>query len=473
MRLPPSSRKQPFGPPRLARLSAAIDQPVMQTERTVAPELDLQRRDAEARPVRRTRHFRECVFRGVFRDLALEDETAFHRTRLRRGPGADLAVLRRAWRNRRRLPHRSPVPTEPRTRTCLRTALPVEAQRGMRLAQQLAALGAFEIGVEDEAARVGVLQQHHAHIRAAFGVDAGNRHRVRFIGLGFAGFFHPGVEQRHGIVAFAAMPPSSMGPPISLMTCRLPPSIWRRKAAHRYQTRETHPLAPREFAPYIVPGTATQEERAAGEHMRDPYDVLGVSKIRQRSRNQEGVPGTRQETPPRYPCGRCGRQEAFQEISAAYDIVGDKEKRGKFDRGEIDASGNPRGFDPRASQGFEGHPFAGGGGGGRGNRGISSSPGPTRGRRGAAEGFRAEDIFSDLLAGGRRTPPAQPAPQGRGFRPSPDRSASMRRSTGGTRRITLPDGREVDVRIPVGPEGRPADPPQGPGWARRQWRTGR
>ena len=47
----------------------------------------------------------------------------------------------------------------------------------------------------------------------------------------------------------------------------------------------------------------------------------------------------------------------FKEVSGAYDILGDKEKRAKFDRGEIDEQGNPRGFDPRQGGGG----FGGGG----------------------------------------------------------------------------------------------------------------
>ena len=47
-------------------------------------------------------------------------------------------------------------------------------------------------------------------------------------------------------------------------------------------------------------------------------------------------------------------KQRFQEISSAYDVIGDKDKRAKFDAGEIDASGNARGFDPRA-QGFRGN----------------------------------------------------------------------------------------------------------------------
>ncbi|MGD0864634.1 MAG: J domain-containing protein [Rhizomicrobium sp.] len=182
--------------------------------------------------------------------------------------------------------------------------------------------------------------------------------------------------------------------------------------------------------------------------MRNPYDVLGVAKTASEAEIKKAFRALAKKHHPDTHSGDAGAKKRFQEISAAYDIVGDKEKRGKFDRGEIDESGNPRGFDPR-SQGFEGHPFAGGAGGGRGGPrdfkfAWANQDGET------AEGFGAEDIFSDLLGGlgGGRRRGAQP-------RKGEDFSFQMTISfdeavAGGTRRITLPDGREVDVRIPVG-----------------------
>ena len=78
-----------------------------------------------------------------------------------------------------------------------------------------------------------------------------------------------------------------------------------------------------------------------------------------------------------HPDRRAGDKRAaakFAEISGAYEILGDKEKRGQFDRGEIDAEGKPR------FQGFEGFRGAQGGGGG---------------------GFENVDpsVFADILSG--------------------------------------------------------------------------
>src|SRR5580698_8619689 len=87
--------------------------------------------------------------------------------------------------------------------------------------------------------------------------------------------------------------------------------------------------------------------------MRDPYDILGVSKKASEAEIKKAFRNLAKKHHPDTKGGDAAAQKRFQEISAAYDIVGDKEKRTKFDQGEIDANGNPRGIDPGA-QGFRG-----------------------------------------------------------------------------------------------------------------------
>ena len=87
--------------------------------------------------------------------------------------------------------------------------------------------------------------------------------------------------------------------------------------------------------------------------MRDPYTVLGVSrsvsekdlKSAYRKLAKANHPDQNQADPK--------AQQKFAEISAAYDFLTDKEKRGAYDRGEIDADGTPKfagfpGGSPRA-----------------------------------------------------------------------------------------------------------------------------
>lgn len=177
--------------------------------------------------------------------------------------------------------------------------------------------------------------------------------------------------------------------------------------------------------------------------MRDPYQVLGVSKGATDAEIKKAFRNLAKKHHPDTKGGDVAAQKRFQEISAAYDILGDKEKRAKFDSGEIDAGGNPRGFDPR-SHGYEGGPFGrGAGGGARDFHFTWTNEGD------AAETFRAEDIFADLLGGlgGRR---------GKGqTRKGGDFSISTTVSfeeaaRGGTRRVALPDGEQIDVKIPAG-----------------------
>ncbi len=175
--------------------------------------------------------------------------------------------------------------------------------------------------------------------------------------------------------------------------------------------------------------------------MRDPYSVLGVAKTASDAEIKKAFRALAKKHHPDTKGGDPAAAKRFQEISGAYDILGDKEKRAKFDRGEIDANGNPR-FDAGA-HGFEGSPFGRGGAGPRDfNFKWASNRGDT------TEGFRAEDIFSDLFGGGggRRRPQSL---RGEDFELAITVSFDDA-ARGGSRRVTLPNGREIDVRIPAG-----------------------
>jgi DnaJ-class molecular chaperone len=172
--------------------------------------------------------------------------------------------------------------------------------------------------------------------------------------------------------------------------------------------------------------------------MRDPYTVLGVSKGASEAEIKKAFRALAKKHHPDTKGGEASSQKKFQEISAAYEIVGDKEKRAKFDRGEIDANGNPR-FD---AQGFQGAPFGQGGANPRDFHFTWAKEGET------AEGFRPEDIFSDLFGGGGGRRRAQ-ARKGEDF----DLAVTVgfsEAALGATRRVTLPDGRDLDIRIPTG-----------------------
>ncbi len=177
--------------------------------------------------------------------------------------------------------------------------------------------------------------------------------------------------------------------------------------------------------------------------MRNPYDVLGVAKSASDAEIKKAFRSLAKKHHPDTHGGDPNAKKKFQEISGAYDILGDKEKRAKFDRGEIDEAGNPRGF---AGGGPEGNPFRGGGG----NPRDAHFTWADRGGGDTAEGFHAEDIFADLLGGlgGGRRRASQPR-KGEDFAFGVTVSFEEA-ARGGTRRVSLPDGRDIDVRIPAG-----------------------
>ncbi len=99
--------------------------------------------------------------------------------------------------------------------------------------------------------------------------------------------------------------------------------------------------------------------------MRDPYDVLGVDRAADAAEIKRAYRKLAKESHPDRHKGDARAKDRFAEINTAYEILGDKEKRAQYDRGEIDAQGKPRfaGFEGFAGQGPGGF---GAGAGGRG-----------------------------------------------------------------------------------------------------------
>jgi len=181
--------------------------------------------------------------------------------------------------------------------------------------------------------------------------------------------------------------------------------------------------------------------------MKDPYEVLGVAKTASEAEIKKAFRTLAKKHHPDKHQGDTAAQKKFQEISGAYDILSDAEKRAQYDAGAIGADGNPRGFDPRS--GFrQGNPFGGGANpfGGRGGPGgfhFSFDDQP-----GGAAGF--EDIFADLMGGGRRARGgARAATKGEDFSAAVTVSFDEA-AIGGTRRVVLQNGEQIDVKIPAG-----------------------
>jgi DnaJ-class molecular chaperone len=193
--------------------------------------------------------------------------------------------------------------------------------------------------------------------------------------------------------------------------------------------------------------------------MRDPYEVLGVQKS---ARPDEIKKAFRRLAKKLHPDANKKDPKAtvkFAEINAAYEVLGDEKKRKAYDAGEIDADGKPR---------FHGFTGAGGRPGFGGDSNFETFTwGPEGMRRSggrAGGGFgRFEDILSEMMGGlGRGGAGARPgfdqrfetadfgaAPHGQ------DVSAAVtitlaEAAKGATKRVRLPTGKEVEVKIPAG-----------------------
>jgi DnaJ-class molecular chaperone len=191
--------------------------------------------------------------------------------------------------------------------------------------------------------------------------------------------------------------------------------------------------------------------------MRDPYEVLGVGRKATAGEIKSAFRKLAKKLHPDANKNDPTAASRFAEINAAHELLSDEKKRQAFDRGEIDAEGKPR------FRGFEG--FGGGGpqgGGGPDMNFESFNFGPegfTRAtRRGGAGGFGGfEDIlkeaFSGMGRGGRAGARATVDPED--FGAGGDVQAEMTVSlldaaNGSTQRLHLPNGKDVDVKIPAG-----------------------
>src|SRR6478672_12354457 len=135
--------------------------------------------------------------------------------------------------------------------------------------------------------------------------------------------------------------------------------------------------------------------------MRDPYEVLGVTKTASAADIKSAF---RRQAKKLHPDANKHDPRAaarFAELNAAYEILGEADKRKAFDRGEIDAEGKPR------FQGYEGFGAGRGpGGGDREGAFETFSYGPEGFQRGGGgAGFRAgggggfEDILKEMFSG--------------------------------------------------------------------------
>lgn len=179
----------------------------------------------------------------------------------------------------------------------------------------------------------------------------------------------------------------------------------------------------------------------------DLYQELGVSRGSSSDEIRKAFRKLAKQLHPDQNPGDKAAEERFKKVSAAFDILGDEDKRKKYDAGQIDSDGREtmRGFRPGEGPFGAGGPFAGGG------FHREGSPG---GFEGHFDSSDFGDILSDIL-GGRRGGGAS-AGFG-GFSGAPQRGQDVRADItitieeavqGARKRIAFSDGRTLDVTIP-------------------------
>lgn len=177
--------------------------------------------------------------------------------------------------------------------------------------------------------------------------------------------------------------------------------------------------------------------------MADPYSILGVARSASEKDIKSAYRKLAKELHPDRNTEKPNAAERFSEVTNAYDLLSDKDKRARFDRGEIDAEGNP-------SMGF----------------GYGGTAGPGGFNGGAQRGFRAQDfegqvdgidlgdIFDGLFggrggAGGGTRQRAAPKGGNAHYKLGVSLTDAATRAT---QRITLADGKTIDLKLPAGVE---------------------
>ena len=167
----------------------------------------------------------------------------------------------------------------------------------------------------------------------------------------------------------------------------------------------------------------------------DPYITLGVKKDATQDEIQKAYRRLAKKLHPDLNPGNKTAEDKFKEVSAAYDLLSDPEKRARFDRGEIDASGTER---PRQQY----------------YRDFADQPGwsaytSNSGFADFGDYAGAEDILSEIFGREDRSGRAGRRRRGQDVRYHFDLSF-LDAINGGKQSMVLPDGSTLDVNIPPG-----------------------
>lgn len=167
--------------------------------------------------------------------------------------------------------------------------------------------------------------------------------------------------------------------------------------------------------------------------MTDPYETLGLPKSATAAEIKAQFKKLARKHHPDLHPGDAGAEARFKAIAAAHDLLGDPEKRRRFDAGEIDAAGAERPPQPHY-------------------RDFADGPGHA-----AQDGFASRDELEAFLreAFGRGAGGARARGPARGADVSYVLPvAFLDAANGATRTVTLPDGKTLNVTIPEGAQDR-------------------
>ncbi|WP_336278952.1 DnaJ C-terminal domain-containing protein [Bartonella sp. CB175] len=172
--------------------------------------------------------------------------------------------------------------------------------------------------------------------------------------------------------------------------------------------------------------------------MRDPYTVLGVERSAKPQEIKSAFRKLAKKYHPDHNMNDTKAKEKFSEINQAYEIIGDKDKKAQFDRGEIDMEGRPIHQAYGSGENFSSrhNPFAGAKGFGFGSSGGAN--------------FDASDIFRDLFGKGSSFSDSaqyhQPQ-QGNNIRAS--LSITLEQMVGAERvEAVFPNGKKLKIKLP-------------------------
>jgi DnaJ-class molecular chaperone len=163
--------------------------------------------------------------------------------------------------------------------------------------------------------------------------------------------------------------------------------------------------------------------------VKSPYEILGVAPTASAADIQKAYRKLAKKLHPDLNPGDTSAEDKFKEVAGAYDLLGDPGKRKRFDAGEIDATGAERPQHPYYrdfATADDGHPYTS--------------------RSGYADFADTDDVFAELLRRER---------QARANRRGQDLHYTLRIDfvdaiRGADKRLTLPDGGTLDVKIPPG-----------------------